>query len=130
MSLTFASRSLQRTFELEDLTSLTETQLGILHAELVKAVEAMDAKIKEVQAEDQSDTDWLHRVNKKKAICQTFTEQVAELRLNAHGTFEQIYKLKLEELLLDELGKDTWLEIKAEAMEFALANRPQATPSA
>lgn len=132
MSLTFASRSLQRTFALEDLAALSKTQLGILHAELTKAIEAMDEKMKEVQEQplDQADSDWLHRVKKKRLICETFTQQVAESLMSADGTFEQIYRFKLEELLLDELGKDTFLEIKGEAMEFALVNRPQAVPAA
>ncbi|MGA1114706.1 MAG: hypothetical protein ACO3TI_07145, partial [Aquiluna sp.] len=66
MSLTFASRSLQRTFALEDLTALTKTQLRVLHEELIKAIEAMDNKIEEVQTEEKlgvtPEVNWLHRI--------------------------------------------------------------------
>jgi len=134
MSLTFASRSLQRTFALEDLTALTKTQLRVLHGELVKAIEAMDTKIEEVQTEEQLGVDpesnWLHRVNKKKAICETFVAQVIELLLETNGSFEHVYRMKLDELLLDELGPTVWQEIRNEAMEFALASLPQVTPTA
>lgn len=134
MSLTFASRSLQRTFALEDLTALTKTQLRVLHDELAKAIEAMSTKIEEVQTEEQLGADpegnWLHRVSKKKAICETFMAQVAELLLEVNVSFEQLYRMKLDELLLDELGAAVWQEIKNEAMEFALASLPQVTPAA
>jgi hypothetical protein len=133
MSLTFASRSLQRTFALEDLTALTKTQLRVLHEELIKAIEAMDNKIEEVQTEEKlgvtPEVNWLHRISKKKAICKTFVDQVSELMLETKGPFEHIYRLKLEQLLLDELGEDTWQEIKDEAMQFALASLPQAVPA-
>lgn len=133
MSLTFASRSLQRTFALEDLTALPKTQLRVLHDELLKAIEAMDAKIEEAEAEEQLGVDpecnWLHRVKKKRVICETFANQIAELLLDVGGSFEQVYRLKLDELVLDELGENTWQEIKNEAMEFALANLPQVTPT-
>ena len=134
MSLTFASRSLQRTFALEDLTALPKTQLRVLHDELLKAVEAMDDKINEAQTEEQLCTspecNWLHRVKKKRVICETFANQIAELLIDVGGSFEQVYRLKLDELVLDELGENTWQEIKTEAMEFALANLPRATPTA
>ena len=134
MSLTFASRSLQRTFALEDLATLTKTQLRVLHGELVKAIEAMDTKIEEVQTEEQLGADpegnWLHRVSKKKAICETFAEQVAELLLENSVSFEQVYRMKLDELVLDEVGATIWQEIKNEAMEFALASLPRVTPAA
>ncbi|MGA1114374.1 MAG: hypothetical protein ACO3TI_05435, partial [Aquiluna sp.] len=74
------------------------------------------------------EVNWLHRINKKKAICKTFVDQVSELLLEARGSFEQIYRLKLDQLLLDELGEDTWQDIKDEAMEFALASLPQVAP--
>jgi hypothetical protein len=134
MQLTFNSRSLGRGFVLDELPSLTKTQLRVLHGELISAIEAMDAKIQEVKAQEalgvEVEDNWLHRVNKKRAICQTFADQAAELLFDAGGSFEQVYRLKLEELLLEELGEQTWLEIKGEAMEFALANRPQVTPAA
>jgi hypothetical protein len=134
MSLTFASRSLQRTFALEDLTVLPKTQLRVLHDELLKAVEAMDDKINEAQTEEQLGTspecNWLHRVKKKRVICETFANQIAELLIDVSGSFEQVYRLKLDELVLDELGENTWQEIKNEAMEFALANLPRGTPTA
>jgi hypothetical protein len=134
MSLTFASRSLQRTFALEDLTALPKTQLRVLHDELLKAVEAMDDKINEAQTKEQLGTspecNWLHRVKKKRVICETFANQIAELLIDVGGSFEQVYRLKLDELVLDELGENTWQEIKTEAMEFALANLPRGTPTA
>lgn len=134
MSLTFVSRSLQRTFALEDLTALTKTQLRVLHDELLRAVDAMDTKIEEVQTEERlgitPEANWLHRINKKKEICKTFAAQVSELLLESNSCFEQLYRLKLDQLLLDELGEDTLQEIKNEAMEFALASLPQATPVA
>ena len=134
MSLTFASRSLQRTFALEDLTALPKTQLRVLHDELLKAVEAMDAKIDEAETEEQlgasPECNWLHRVKKKRVICETFADQIAELLLDVGGSFEQVYRLKLDELVLDELGESTWQEIKNDAMEFALANLPRVTPTA
>jgi len=134
MSLTFASRSLQRTFALDDLTALPKTQLRVLHDELLKAIEAMDTKIDEVQTEEQlggdAECNWLHRVKKKRVICETFANQIAELLLDVGSSFEQVYRLKLDELVLDELGENTWQEIKNEAMEFALASLPRVTPTA
>lgn len=135
MSLTFASRSLQRTFALEDLTTLPKTQLRVLHDELLKAVEAMDAKIDEAETEGQlgasPECNWLHRVKKKRVICETFADQITELLIDASGgSFEQVYRLKLDELVLDELGENTWQEIKNEAMEFALASLPRVVPTA
>ena len=134
MSLTFASRILQRTFALEDLTTLPKTQLRVLHDELLKAVEAMDDKIDEAQTEEQLGAgpgcNWLHRVKKKRVICETFADKIAELLVDTGNSFEQVYRLKLDELVLDELGENTWQEIKNEAMEFALANLPRGTPTA
>jgi hypothetical protein len=135
MQLTFTSRSLQRTVSLEDLPVMANSELRELHAELLMSVQTMDEKMQEAKELERltgvaGDQDWLHRVKKKRRICVTFASQAEQAMNGGSSSFDSMYRLKLEELVLDELGEETWQEIKGEAMKFALANRPLAVLSA
>ena len=135
MQLTFNSRSIGRIIGLDELPRLAQSELRELHAELLMAVQAMDEKVQESKELEHisgisADEDWIHRVKKKRRICVTFAAQVKQAMEATDTSFEAVYRLKLDELLLEELGEDTWQEIKSEAMEFALANRLQAAPAA
>jgi hypothetical protein len=135
MQLTFTSRALNRVVNLADIARLTAAELRELHAELTMAVQAMDEKVQETKELERAsgiaaDEDWLHRVKKKRRVCVTLAAQVNQALNCGNSSFEYVYRFKLEQLLLEELGDDTLREIKSEAMQFALASHPQATPVA
>jgi hypothetical protein len=135
MQLTFTSRALDRVVTLADIARLKPTELRELHAELTMAVQAMDEKVQETKELERAsgiaaDEDWLHRVKKKRRVCVTLAAQVNQALSTGESSFEYVYRFKLEELLLEELGDETLREIKGEAMQFALASHPQAIPAA
>jgi hypothetical protein len=135
MQLTFTSRALNRVVTLGDIARLSAAELRDLHAELTMAVQAMDEKVQETKELERAsgiaaDEDWLHRVKKKRRVCVALAAQVNQALSAGNSSFEYVYRFKFEQLLLEELGEEALREIKGEAMQFALANRPQATPAA
>jgi hypothetical protein len=130
MQITFQSHTLERQIGLSDLPKLTRDQLRYLHAELVMAVQSMDEKMTEQQAQEvPADKDWLHRVRKKRRICVAFASQVKQAM--SDSAVEKIYRLRLDEMLSQELGEVLWSEFKREALDFALerveaSDHPQA----
>lgn len=135
MQLTFTSRTLDRVVSLGDLATIAQPELRELHGELTMAVQAMDEKVQESKELERlsgipSDEDWIHKVKKKRRICVTFAAQVNQAMNVGDTSFEYVYRLKLDQLVLEELGEEAWQEIKGEAMAFALANRPQVSPAA
>jgi len=135
MQLTFTSRALDRVVNFGDISQLDQKQLRELHAELAMVVQAMDEKISESKELERvsgipGDEDWLHKIRKKRRVCVTFAAYVNQALGTSETSFESVYRLKLDSLLLEELGEETWQEITTEAMQFALASRPPAIPSA
>lgn len=135
MKLTYSSRTLERTLSLDDLASLDSTDLKILHAELLMAVQSMDTTMAEADetAKRKSiplDYEWLARVRHKRRICATFIEQI-KLALGVKPQREQLFQaayLKhLEELMLEELGSAVFQELKNEAHQAALQDMQQTT---
>jgi len=133
MEFTFNSKSLEREVSLHQIYELTPSEARNLHAELVIAVQSMDEKVSEALASEHAsgipaDKDWIHRVKKKRRICVAFATQVKQM-LDAPqqqaapvSNFTTIFQRRFEELLLEELGKTVFDEIKAEARDLALAD--------
>jgi hypothetical protein len=135
MQLTVTSRVLDRTVSLGDLSHLSQDELRELHAELTMMVQSMDEKVQENKELERlsgipSDDDWLHKVKKKRRVCVTFAAYVNQALGTPNSNFEYVYRLKLDSLLVEELGAETWQEIKDEAMQFTLASLPPAIPAA
>jgi hypothetical protein len=114
---------------------LPQDELRELHAELTMMVQSMDEKVQENKELERlsgipSDDDWLHKVKKKRRVCVTFAAYVNQALGTPNSNFEYVYRLKLDSLLVEELGAETWQEIKDEAMQFTLASLPPAIPAA
>jgi hypothetical protein len=133
MEFTFNSKSLEREVSLHQIYELTPSEARNLHAELVIAVQSMDEKVSEALAAEHAsgipaDKDWIHRVKKKRRICVAFATQAKQM-LDAPqqqaapvSNFTTIFQRRFEELLLEELGRTVFDEIKAEARDLALAD--------
>lgn len=133
MAITYASKTLERTFRLLELASLGANELRALQAELLATIESLDESIGTAESDPSEESvDWLHRVRKKRRICSTFAEQVKFLVQSAAkpaSSYSVAYEAALERLLRDELGP-AYDEITAEAHDAALlvaaAPQPQA----
>ena len=137
MGLTFLSKSLERTVDLEGLSSLPLSDVRALHAELVVAVQSMDDSVNEALKMQElsgisADMDWVHRVRKKRRICVAFAAQAKQLldTKSSDSTFQGAYAQHLDALILKELGAIVYGEIKDEARELALADLQAGTPAA
>lgn len=137
MGLTFLSKSLERTVDLDGLSSLPLSDVRALHAELVVAVQSMDDSVNEALKTQElsgisADMDWVHRVRKKRRICVAFAAQAKQLldTKSNDSTFQGAYTQHLDALILKELGATVYGEIKDEARELALADLQAGTPAA
>ena len=137
MGLTGRSKSLERTLDLDGLSSLPLSDVRSLHAELVVAVQSMDDSVNEALKMQElsgisADMDWVHRVRKKRRICVAFAAQAKQLldTKSSDSTFQGAYAQHLDALILKELGATVYGEIKDEARELALADLQAGTPAA
>jgi hypothetical protein len=137
MGLTFLSKSLDRTVDLDGLSSLPLSDVRALHAELVVAVQSMDDSVNEALKMQElsgisADQDWVHRVRKKRRICVAFAAQAKQLldTKSSDSTFQGAYAQHLDALVLKELGAAVYGDIKDEARELALADLQAGTPAA
>lgn len=79
MSLTFLSKSLNRTVTFADLDSLSAADARSLLGELHVALASMDASLANAKAAGSPDPDWVHGITKKSRICAAFHAQVTQL---------------------------------------------------
>jgi O-acetyl-ADP-ribose deacetylase (regulator of RNase III) len=123
MNLTFLSRSLSRTVDLDEIATLSRSNLRKLHAELLIAISAMDEHIAEPSWENKAAyEEWKKRAVRKRRICAAFETQVRYLLDAPHqetDALQQAYQRHLERLVQEELGSVVFGEIKAEAQALA-----------
>lgn len=129
MNPTFYSQDLSRKLFLSDVKRLSVSDQKLLLEETRDAVRDIDIKIKEVGSLERrsgikSDSDWLHRANKKRRVCLEFA---AELNTMLGGAtrpkvdYDEAFNKHFNEILLHYLGAD--LErIKNEAAVLARAD--------
>lgn len=133
MSLTFLSKSLNRTITFSDLDQLKPPEVRLLLGELHVAIASMSDSLAATQQRDAAavDANWIHGVRKKHRICSAFMAQVQQLAdaLVQQSPYQTNYDRYLDKLLQEELGT-AYADIKAEAKELALADLQAATPAA
>jgi hypothetical protein len=128
MGLTFLSTSQNKRLDLDSIGELTLSQLRELHAELSMAIMSMDdcmatATTEASAAGTDLDTDWLHKVRKKRRVCVAFQAQVQQRLDTANDprfVFMGMYVTHLERLISDELGETISAELRDEARSLAL----------
>ena len=140
-SLTFHSKSLNRVVAMDELEQLNSSDLYRFNGELVMAARSMenalsDALQKEIHTGEPVDPDWVHKIRKKMGICNAFrTNAMQLLKVPQKREIVEIQKaapepddklvtglaeVKLQELLIDELGERLFKELQEEAIELAL----------
>ena len=140
-SLTFHSKSLNRVVAMDELEQLSSSDLYRFNGELVMAARSMenalsDALQKEIHTGEPVDPDWVHKIRKKMGICNAFrTNAMQLLKVPQKREIVEIQKaapepddklvtglaeVKLQELLIDELGERLFKELQEEAIELAL----------
>ena len=81
MALTFESKSITKTVSIDDLSKLSRAEIALLKDELEKAVLDMDASLADITYEKHQDglepnKNWVHAINKKQKICETFLQTI------------------------------------------------------
>ena len=139
--LTFHSKSLNRTIAMDEVDTLSSSELYRFNGELVMAARSMenalsDALQQEIRTGEPVDPDWVHKIRKKMGICNAFRanatqllkvpqkREIVEVRKAAPEPDDQLVtqlaEEKFQELLIDELGERLFKELQEEAVELAL----------
>jgi len=139
--LTFHSKSLNRTIAMDEVDTLSSSELYRFNGELVMAARSMenalsDALQQEIRTGEPVDPDWVHKIRKKMGICNAFRtnamqllkvpqkREIVEIRKAAPEPDDrlvtQLAEEKFQELLIDELGERLFKELQEEAVELAL----------
>ena len=139
--LTFHSKSLNRTIAMDEVDTLSSSELYRFNGELVMAARSMenalsDALQQEIRTGEPVDPDWVHKIRKKMGICNAFRanatqllkvpqkREIVEVRKAAPKPDDQLVtqlaEEKFQELLIDELGERLFKELQEEAVELAL----------
>lgn len=127
MALTFLSKALNRVVSVEELPVMSSADLNAFNAELAVAVRSMedalsDALRREVETGEILDSDWVHKVRKKMRVAMAFRGNIIQILSSTnHGpSLEELVQIKLDELLIEELGERLYSEMKEEAKELAV----------
>ena len=126
MALTFESKSITKTVSIDDLSKLSRAEIALLKDELEKAVLDMDASLADITYEKHQDglepnKNWVHAINKKQKICETFLQTINDqLQLNNSQFIQKKYKKIFHNLLISALGEDQLraIEQKAKNLTF------------
>ena len=126
MALTFESKSITKTVSIDDLSKLSRAEIALLKDELEKAVLDMDASLADITYEKHQDglepnKNWVHAINKKQKICETFLQTINDqLQLNNSQFIQKKYNKILQNLLIEALGEDQLkaIEQKAKNLTF------------
>lgn len=148
--LTFFSKSLNRNIAMDELPSLTTSELYRFNGELVMASRSMenalaDAQRNEINTGRPIDPDWVHKIRKKMGICNAFrTNAMQRLNMPAKSEIVEVRKAapepdtdlvnrlaedKFQELLIEEIGERLFRELQQEAIELALEDLRRGTPA-
>ena len=126
MALTFESKSITKTVSIDDLSKLSRAEIALLKDELEKAVLDMDASLADITYEKHQDglepnKNWVHAINKKQKICETFLQTINDqLQLNNSQFIQKKYNKIFHNLLISALGEDQLraIEHKAKNLTF------------
>ena len=126
MALTFESKSITKTVSIDDLSKLSRAEIALLKDELKKAVLDMDASLADITYEKHQDglepnKNWVHAINKKQKICETFLQTINDqLQLNNSQFVQKKYNKIFHNLLISALGEDQLraIEQKAKNLTF------------
>ena len=126
MALTFESKSITKTVSIDDLSKLSRAEIALLKDELEKAVLDMDASLADITYEKHQDglepnKNWVHAINKKQKICETFLQTIKDqLKLNNSQFIQKKYNKIFHNLLISALGEDQLraIEQKAKNLTF------------
>tara|TARA_B100001094_G_scaffold239033_1_gene234544 strand:+ start:49 stop:459 length:411 start_codon:yes stop_codon:yes gene_type:complete len=126
MALTFESKSITKTVSIDDLSKLSRAEIALLKDELEKAVLDMDASLADITYEKHQDglepnKNWVHAINKKQKICETFLQTINDqLQLNNSQFIQKKYNKIFHNLLISALGEDQLraIEQKAKNLTF------------
>ena len=126
MALTFESKSITKTVSIDDLSKLSRAEIALLKDELEKAVLDMDASLADITYEKHQDglepnKNWVHAINKKQKICETFLQTINDqLQLNNSQFIQKKYNKIFHNLLIEVLGEDQLkaIEQKAKNLTF------------
>ena len=126
MALTFESKSITKTVSIDDLSKLSRAEIALLKDELEKAVLDMDASLADITYEKHQDglepnKNWVHAINKKQKICETFLQTINDqLQLKNTQFIQKKYNKIFHNLLISALGEDQLraIEQKAKNLTF------------
>ena len=126
MALTFESKSITKTVSIDDLPKLSRAEIELLRNELEKAVLDMDTSLADITYGKHQDglepnKNWVHAINKKRKICETFLQTINDqLQLNNSQFIQKKYNKIFHNLLISALGEDQLraIEQKAKNLTF------------
>jgi hypothetical protein len=139
MSLTFLSKSLDRTLSFADLDALSTAEARTFLGELHIAAASMEDSLASAKASGTPNPDWVHSITKKARICSAFQAQVSglvEQTSNAASsptlpsgpaTYQQLVHTLAHAEFKRELGS-VYEQIMQDVHETAVRTLQQASP--
>lgn len=136
MSLTFLSKSLNRTLSFADLDGLSTADARTFLGELHIAAASMQDSLATAKLSGTPDPDWVHSITKKHRICSAFQAQVSGLveqaglpngssaALNGPATYQQLLHTLAHAEFKRELGS-VYDQIMKDAHEAAVSTLQQ-----
>lgn len=136
MSLTFLSKSLNRTLSFADLDALSTADARTFLGELHIAAASMQDSLAAARLSGTPDPDWVHSITKKHRICSAFQAQVSGLveqaglpngssaALNGPATYHQLLHTLAHAEFKRELGS-VYDQIMKDAHEAAVSTLQQ-----
>lgn len=136
MSLTFLSKSLNRTLSFADLDGLSTADARTFLGELHIAAASMQDSLAAAKLSGTPDPDWVHSITKKHRICSAFQAQVSGLveqanlpggsstALNGPATYQQLLHTLAHAEFKRELGS-VYDQIMKDAHEAAVSTLQQ-----
>lgn len=136
MSLTFLSKSLNRTLSFADLDALSTADARTFLGELHIAAASMQDSLAAARLSGTPDPDWVHSITKKHRICSAFQAQVSGLveqaglpngssaALNGPATYQQLLHTLAHAEFKRELGS-VYDQIMKDAHEAAVSTLQQ-----
>lgn len=136
MSLTFLSKSLNRTISFADLDALSTAEARTFLGELHIAAASMEDSLASAKASGTPNPDWVHSITKKARICSAFQAQVSGLveqvglpsgsspALNGPATYQQLLHTLAHAEFKRELGT-VYDQIMQDAHEAAVSTLQQ-----
>lgn len=123
MPLRFHSRKIKRNIYIDNISSLTATEIILLKDELLSSLVDLDDELKNIAWDSHNKTGefrdgWDQTVQKKKQVCNAFLEELQKIKLHeSEKLFRKIYDDHITSLIIKNIGHEKYKSLIKQARE-------------